>query len=309
MIIRNMPGSSGGGSMHELPRHWPRENNIICATVRVARHSPYPTGVSIKTVRNGRETFVFDGASQTVDDHVYLIVNGSRPYGSEIHAERPVDTFSIFFRPGLVDEVFFSMTATLDQLLEGRPPDGRESPRFLEHLLEHDELVSPVLRYIEKTCRSGHDHPEWYEEQCRFLLQRMLQKQHRLSGIIDVIRAVRRRTRAELFRRLLLATDYMHASYDRPISLEDIAATACLTPHHFLCVFRQVFAITPYQFVLRKRVAEAQRLLLDSDRPVTEIGARVGFESRSSFFRCFRNVTGRSPQAWRGSGELTAANF
>lgn len=308
MIIRNMPGTAGRGSTHAFPEVWPRENNIICATARIARHSPYPPLVSIKTVRGGRETFQFDTASLTVDDHVYLIVNGSRPYGSEIHAEKPVDTFSIFFRPGLVDEVFRSLVTPVDELLEGPDPQMTTAPQFFEHLQGHDDLVSPVLRHIERTCRFGHDDAEWYEEQCRFLLQKMLRKQHRLTGAMGVIKAVRRRTRAELFRRLLRATDYMHACYDRPISLDDIAATACLTPHHFLCVFRQVFSVTPYQFVLRKRVAEAQRLLGQSDMPVTEIGARVGFESRSSFFRCFRNLTGRSPQSFRGL-ETAGANF
>jgi AraC-like DNA-binding protein len=304
-----MPGTAGRGTTHAFPEHWPRENNIICATARVAQHSLYPSDLSIKTVRHGRETFLFDNASLTVDDHVYLILNGTRPYGSEIHSEKAVDTFSIFFRPGLVDEVFCSLVATLDELLDGQDAPLRQAPQFYEHLLEHDELVSPVLRYIEKTCRSGHEDTGWYEEQCRFLLQKMLQKQHRLTGVMDVIRAVRRRTRAELFRRLLRATDYMHARYDRPISLEDIAATACLTPHHFLCVFRQVFAITPWQFVLRKRVAEAQRLLVSSDMAVTEIGARIGFESRSSFFRSFRNLTGRSPQAYRGGRAAVESNF
>ncbi|MBA3564046.1 MAG: helix-turn-helix transcriptional regulator [Gammaproteobacteria bacterium] len=309
MIIRNMPGSAGGGFELAFQRYWPRENNILCATTRAASYSPYPQCLSIKAARHGRETFGLETGSATVDDHVYLILNGSRPYGSEIHSQRAVDTFSIFFRPGLAEDVHLCLVATADELLDTPHVDAGYAPEFYEHVLDHDNLVSPVLRYIEKTCRSGFDDPEWYEEECRFLLQKMLQKQLQMSDRIESIAAVKRSTRVELFRRLLRATDYMHASYDRPVALEDIAARACLTPHHFLCVFKQVFAITPYQFVLRKRVAEAQRLLSGSQIPITEIGAQIGFESRSSFFRCFCNLTGRSPQSFRGARSDSPAKF
>jgi AraC-like DNA-binding protein len=53
------------------------------------------------------------------------------------------------------------------------------------------------------------------------------------------------------------------------------------------------------QFINRFRIAEACRLLAETDRSVTEIMFDAGFLTKSNFNREFRRVTGTSPSAWR----------
>ena len=53
------------------------------------------------------------------------------------------------------------------------------------------------------------------------------------------------------------------------------------------------------QYVNDHRIAEACRLLADTDLPVTTIMLEVGFQTKSNFNREFRRVTGTSPMAWR----------
>ncbi|WP_223861447.1 helix-turn-helix domain-containing protein [Geminicoccus harenae] len=53
------------------------------------------------------------------------------------------------------------------------------------------------------------------------------------------------------------------------------------------------------QYVNDHRIAEACRLLADTDLPVTAIMLEVGFQTKSNFNREFRRVTGTSPMAWR----------
>ena len=47
------------------------------------------------------------------------------------------------------------------------------------------------------------------------------------------------------------------------------------------------------------RIAEACRLLTETDQPVTKIMFDVGFQTKSNFNGEFRRVTGMSPTAWR----------
>lgn len=47
------------------------------------------------------------------------------------------------------------------------------------------------------------------------------------------------------------------------------------------------------------RIAEAMRLLAETDRPVTTIQFEAGFLTKSNFNREFRRVTGTSPSAYR----------
>lgn len=53
------------------------------------------------------------------------------------------------------------------------------------------------------------------------------------------------------------------------------------------------------QYVNEHRIAEACALLVETDKPVTEIMFEVGFQTKSNFNREFRRVTEMSPLEWR----------
>ncbi|WP_343714564.1 AraC family transcriptional regulator [Inquilinus sp.] len=54
-------------------------------------------------------------------------------------------------------------------------------------------------------------------------------------------------------------------------------------------------------YVNDRRIAEACRLLAETDQPVTTIMFEAGFQTKSNFNREFRRVTGTSPTAWRAA--------
>ena len=84
-----------------------------------------------------------------------------------------------------------------------------------------------------------------------------------------------------------------------PLTLTDLARDAGLSSFHFLRVFRQVTGTTPHQYLIGARLRLAARLLLDTDRPVTEIAYDVGFNDLSNFMRTFRRVIGETPREYR----------
>jgi AraC-like DNA-binding protein len=115
----------------------------------------------------------------------------------------------------------------------------------------------------------------------------------------SALNAVRASTREELYRRLVLAKDYISACFDRPLTLSEIARVACLSPNHLLRSFRQAFRQTPHQFLTAKRLEHARKMLVGTTLSVTDICFSVGFESLSSFSRLFRRHTGFSPNEYR----------
>jgi len=110
---------------------------------------------------------------------------------------------------------------------------------------------------------------------------------------------MRRSTRIEIYHRLALARDFIEASVDKPITLSDYSRVACLSPHHFLRLFKQVYGETPHQFLTRLRLKCALDLLQSTEISVTEICFLVGFESLGSFSTLFKRHYGRSPLAFR----------
>jgi AraC-like DNA-binding protein len=60
------------------------------------------------------------------------------------------------------------------------------------------------------------------------------------------------------------------------------------------------------QYVNEFRIAEACALLVETDKPVTEIMLDVGFQTKSNFNREFRRVTNMTPVQWRQSRAKSA---
>ena len=100
-------------------------------------------------------------------------------------------------------------------------------------------------------------------------------------------------------RRATLAALWMEANAQEPIDLDAAAAQAGLSSFHFLRVFSRVFGLTPHQYLIRRRLGHAARLLADDTLPVTEIAFQVGFGDLSNFVRSFGLAAGMSPSQFR----------
>ena len=162
-------------------RRWGIENCIVCGTGRTAEYTPFRQRLSVKLARGGRERYFVDGRSIAVDDDSFLILNDNRIYGSRFESNADLESFSIFFRPGMAEEVLGAVLTPIERALA----DGGEAPErpveFVEALQPHDSIVSPVLRYIQYGVSSGIDDGDWYEEQFQFLLERMLAHHRRIT--------------------------------------------------------------------------------------------------------------------------------
>jgi AraC-like DNA-binding protein len=113
----------------------------------------------------------------------------------------------------------------------------------------------------------------------------------------------------EFNRRLLRARDAMDRAYAEPLNVREVAAVAHISEAHFIRSFRAVFGETPHRYLQRRRVERSMFLLRDTDRSVTDICFDVGFTSRGTFSRTFREIVGEAPSDYRlGHGPMVAPN-
>ncbi len=101
------------------------------------------------------------------------------------------------------------------------------------------------------------------------------------------------------------ARDLMAHAYDQPLTLNDAAKEACLSPFHFHRVFAQTFGQTPHDFLTERRIDQAKRRLVHSNLSITEICFEVGYSSLGSFSTLFQKHVGCSPRDYR----IGAAHF
>ena len=92
---------------------------------------------------------------------------------------------------------------------------------------------------------------------------------------------------------------FIRGAYDRPISLDEMAAAADMSPQYFCTFFKQMTDKTPFAYVNAYRIERACRKLLGTDRSVTEIAYSCGFNDLSYFIKTFKAEKGMTPRAFR----------
>jgi AraC-like DNA-binding protein len=90
-----------------------------------------------------------------------------------------------------------------------------------------------------------------------------------------------------------------------PIAAADVAAVAHLNTEYAMTLFRKAWNMTIGDFLLRRRVAEAQRLLATTDLDCSAVGYAAGFGSGSNFYAQFAKLVGTSPGQYRAALRTT----
>jgi len=95
------------------------------------------------------------------------------------------------------------------------------------------------------------------------------------------------------------ATSWALEHLDEPISIEQLAARANMSPRTFARRFRATHGTTPYRWLLLQRLLLARRLLETTDRPVERIAEHAGFGTAAALRVHFRRSVTTSPLAYR----------
>jgi len=101
------------------------------------------------------------------------------------------------------------------------------------------------------------------------------------------------------FIRMCRARDMLREVHERPVTIDEVAREAAMSPFHFIRCFHALFGATPHQFRMEARLQRARHLLAISDYTVTDVCTEVGFTSVASFSHLFTRRVGAAPSAYR----------
>lgn len=81
---------------------------------------------------------------------------------------------------------------------------------------------------------------------------------------------------------------------DKSISLLELAALTDLHPNYLLKIFTCHMGVTPYAYLIQRRLSEAKRMILAGERSA-EVACKLGFFDQAHLIRHFRRVYGVTP--------------
>lgn len=105
-------------------------------------------------------------------------------------------------------------------------------------------------------------------------------------------------------RHVLMIIDYIEHHLSQKIQLEDIANAIGYSKYHLHRVFSGATGISIHDYVLRRQLTEAAKLLVFSNKSIIEISLIAGYESQQAFTLVFKQFYKKTPNEYRNDEEF-----
>lgn len=101
--------------------------------------------------------------------------------------------------------------------------------------------------------------------------------------------------------KLKAVLSFMRGNYDKQITLKNMAESVGMSPKYFCYFFKGMTQKSPIEYLNTYRIEQASRMLINSNKSVTEIAYSCGFNDLSYFIKTFKVYKGITPAKFRKS--------
>ncbi len=154
----------------------------------------------------------------------------------------------------------------------------------VEDEIEENKVLALNAKYMEEVSRS-----ESLEDLCYWICQ----------AAEEYSTKIYRKTRGKNTEIITEVLNYIWQNFQRPLSLEEIAAHVYLSPYHLSHIFKKEVGFTVMESVTKARMEEAKRLLRHSDDNVAKIAKNLGYNDPGHFSKVFKRSEGVMPKEFK----------
>ena len=237
-------------------------------------HEEYSLGVTLQ----GRQDFFCQNAFHKSSSGNVLLFNPEDVHDGHSGGEQALKYKMLYVHPDEFRPLFRSLGYQQNSVL-----------RLNQPMVDNPILRHQILRLSSTLQQSNYSKMEFESG-----LFQIAQSLVAMSGNLDLGTQNSKR----IDKLLLRARDYILASLEHNISIDDIANVANMSKFHFIRQFRQQFGITPHQYVLSCRVNLARRII-ESGKSLNQAAFEAGFADDSHLNRHFKRIYGLTPKRFQ----------
>lgn len=226
-------------------------------------------------IASGKAHFHFDGKEQIVTAGHMVLYRPKEPQKYEYYGEDQTEVYWVHFTGGNVTNILRSYGITDDKKVF-----------YCGSGLDYKNLFRSMINELQMCKENYAEMLEMYLRQIFIMLKRYF---------VDSLKT----DNAHVIEEIDKATLYFNEHYSEEISIEEYAQNNHFSVSWFIRNFKHCTGSTPMQYILSKRIYNAEILLHDSTYNVTEIAEIVGYDNPLYFSRIFKKVKGLSPSEYR----------
>lgn len=95
------------------------------------------------------------------------------------------------------------------------------------------------------------------------------------------------------------AITYIDQHLNVELTQKDVAAHIHLNPSYFSVLFKEQVNLTFSEYVTRRRIQRAKKLMISTNLPINEIAEEAGYKTAKYFIKLFKEIEGMTPSAYR----------
>ncbi|HEY2722646.1 MAG TPA: helix-turn-helix transcriptional regulator [Chitinophagaceae bacterium] len=261
---------------------------------------------SIKFCVAGNINYHLNGNRFKIFPDQFLIA-AKQPFGpGYIDSEEQTKSICIDISPHSMAEAFTVLSAKETYEFDNYLSEYFDYPNFTERICNaHQSLLYSQLGELkQKLVNEDFENlpidDEWFLE----LTEKIILQENDICKALNGIHSVRHSTRKEVFRRLHIAKKFMDETCLRNPSIDEVAKVCAMSQFHFYRCFRQAFRLSPYQYLMNKRLEHAASLIIKCDYKLADIATRCGFADLFTFSKAFKRHYGTPPSLARQVNHL-----
>ena len=208
-----------------------------------------------------------------------------------------VKSICIDIKPETVAEAFTVISAGKDHNFDNYLASYFQHPEFFEAVCPVNTATAFRIKLNElvTSIRNGEAdeniNKEWFHD----LIEKIIYHEYGNYLALNGIQSLKLETKKELLVRLMKAKQFMDDDFLTIEEVTEVASYCNLSEFHFFRSFRQAFGITPYQYLLNKRLELAKELLINGELSVTQTALHCNFPDIFTFSKAFKRRFGLSP--------------
>jgi AraC-like DNA-binding protein len=252
-------------------------------------------GFAVKFVLTGHELYQIRGKRYKVEKGKYIVGNSGTIASIEINSMEDTKGLCVDISEQIIAEVaeyHFTQAQHLKDFLLGE--------QFLVNTYHAKNTnLGYALQEISRQVATGHHGHELLNAELFYSISESIVKdQQIICEQYSKLHFKKTETRQTLLRQLLEAREFMDAHIQEDIHLDQIIQNAFMSKYQFIRLFKATFSLSPYQYILRKRL-ECARLKLLAGNTVTETAYDSGYPDAASFCKAFKSAFGITPSSVR----------